>query len=81
MKHVKLKKDKVCLPVFIHAGAEVLVPVVHSSHPLLDGRSVSVSFLHQSIGQLNQELYSLSRFFRSRFEFVMFGQQRFRLFL
>lgn len=56
---------KINPPVFIHAGAEVLVPIVDSRNPLLDGAGMEVSLIYQAVGQRPQQLHSLPGFLQN----------------
>ncbi len=45
--------------VLVHAQGEVSVAFVHSRHPFFDLPSVTVAFLTEAVGQLDQQLHTL----------------------
>lgn len=45
--------------VFIHAQWKVSVALVHGRHPFLDLSCMSVTFITEAVGQLDQQLYPL----------------------
>lgn len=60
--HLLLRDSQLALqlkPIFLHARREILVPLVHGGAPLHDACGMDVALRHETICQLQQQLYIL----------------------